>query len=270
MKFLETTECIEINNHGKVYTDCMEFSLLRFIQMIFSSEKEINSEGLSNYYTDVNHDLIEVHPDLKSYIERFPKIYKDSNYYLEGEGAREREEWAKFVSDRSYFEYYRPDGAELFTNLYNIIIICKELLGMKLDLEDSEPDNIRIISKNISEYRGSKFQMYIGYKEKDTLDLPVAKILSFVSKPQPDFETLDKPKYSVISKRTILHLIIENTNDDKLSSKEDNILLSGSSLELPKKAKESNYVYNWNLYEVYFKNDKVVSNKFITGHSVIM
>ncbi len=248
MKFLETTECIEINNHGKVYTDCMEFSLLRFIQMIFSSEKEINEECLSKYHIDLNHDLIEVHPDLKSYIERFPKIYKDGKYYLEGEGAKEREEWAKFVSDRPYFQYYRPDGAELFTNIYNIIILCKELLGMKFDLqEDDETESIRMISKIISEYRGSKFKINIEDEVITTTYLPPEKILLFVSKTQPDFETLNKPKYCVITKRSVLHIMIEDT------------------IHI-----ESNYEYDWNLYEVYFKDDGIVSNKFITGHSVII
>ena len=247
MKFLETTECIEVDNFGKHYTDCMEFSLLRFIQMIFSSEKEINEELSSKYHIDLNHDLIEVHPDLQSYIERFPKIYKDGKYYLEGEGAKEREEWAKFVSNRTYFQYYRPDAAELFTNLYNIIMICKELLGMKLDLKDSEPDNIRIISKIISEYKGCKFKINIEDEVITTTYLPPKKILLFVSKTQPDFETLDKPKYSVITKQTVLHIMIENTIQ-----------------------KESYYEYNWNLYEVYFKDEGIVSNKFITGHSVII
>ncbi len=247
MKFLETTECIEIDNYGKHYTDCMEFSLLRFIHMIFSSEKEINEEGLSNYYIDLNHDLIKVQADLKSYIERFPKIYKDGKYYLEGEGAKEREEWAKFVSNRTYFQYYRPDGAELFTNLYNIIVLCKELLGMKLDLKDSEPDNIRIISRIISEYKGCKFKINIEDEVITTTYLPPKKILLFVSKTQPDFETLDKPKYSVITKQSVLHIMIENTIQ-----------------------KETYYEYDWNLYEVYFKDEGIVSNKFITGHSVII
>ncbi len=267
---LETTECIPIKNQGRNYTDCMEFSLLRFLHIIFCSEDEISQKGNSTWVTqpvtqpdegsnegsneeNEGSDLenmisrITISPDLNEWIRTHPKIYKKSSYYLEGSddeelklGAKEREEWSQFVSDREYFEYYRTDGAELFTNIRNIIIMCKELLGMNLNLEDSEPENLRIISNSLSHHTGKNIKLCIGYKEKDILNMPLSRILNFISKPQPDINELPVSSYKVLNKRTILHLTV------------------GSD------------VYNWNLYEVYFTKEDLVSNKFITGHSALM
>ena len=224
---LETTECVPIKNNGRDYTDCMEFSLLRFLHLIFFSEDEIKQNDFSNFNINHENQSIKIHKDLKSWINRYPIIYQKSDYYLEKDGLIEREEWAKFVSDRSYFEYYRCDGAELFTNIKNIIIFCKELLGMNLDLEEPEPDNLRLITNILNEYNtDKKFKFYIGYKEKDTLNLSIQKIKDFISKPQPDIDTLDKPTYSVISKRNILHLYVNEK------------------------------IYNWNLYDIIYNYNK--------------
>ena len=35
LKMLETTECVQINNNERIYTDCMEFSLFFFTIRIF-------------------------------------------------------------------------------------------------------------------------------------------------------------------------------------------------------------------------------------------
>ncbi len=237
---LETSECIPIQNNGRNYTDCMEFSLLRFMHLIFFAEEEILANKISNYNIKKENKLIILHNDILTWISRFPNIYKEASYYLDGDGIIEREEWAIFVSDRPYFEYYRVDSAELFTNIRNIIIFCKELLGMNLNLDDPESDNLRIIQNILNEYTNKNIKFFINYKEKDNLELSVPRIKAFISKIQPDIDTLTKQSYSVISKRTILHLTINSK------------------------------VFNWNLYEVYFKNENLLSNKFITGHSVIM
>ncbi len=236
-KMLETTECVPIKNNGRDYTDCMEFSLLRFMQIILFSEDQIKEKGYSEY---VINEKMRIHDDIRNWIERFPRIYEKADYYIGEMGLIEREEWSKFVSDRSYFEYYRTDGAELFTNIKNIIIFCKELLGMDLDIDDPEPDNLRTITNILNECTGKNIRLYVGYKEKDILNISIEKIKNFMSKPQTDIDKLDKPKYGVISKRSILHLNV-NTK-----------------------------VYNWNLYELYFKNEDLLTNKFITGHSAIM
>ena len=39
--YLDTTECIMINNNGVKYTDCMEFSLLRFAHLLMADPEKI-------------------------------------------------------------------------------------------------------------------------------------------------------------------------------------------------------------------------------------
>jgi hypothetical protein len=47
---LETTECISINNNGKIYTDCMEFSLLRFLQIMMCDSGKVEKNGQKYCY----------------------------------------------------------------------------------------------------------------------------------------------------------------------------------------------------------------------------
>lgn len=239
---LETSECIPIKNNGRDYTDCMEFSLLRFTHMIFYSEKQLSHNDYSTWIINSKSNLLKINQELLDWIAQYPNIYKEALYYTheKNQGVVEREKWAHFVSDRSYFEYYRTDGAELFTNIRNIIIFCKEMLGMNLNLEDQESENLRIISRILSKYTGKEIKINVKYKKINNIDMSIENIKSFLSKPQQDINELENSTYKVISKRTILDLKIN--------------FLS----------------YNWNLYEVYFSDEKLVSNKFITGHSVIM
>lgn len=237
---LETTECIPIRNKGRDYTDCMEFSLLRFAHMIFYSEKLLSSHDYSLWVFNPDSNLLKINHDLLKWISKYPNIYDEALYYTnKSQGVKEREHWAQFVSDRPYFEYYRTDSAELFTNVKNIIIFCKEILGIELYLENLESDNLRIISKTLSQYTGKKIKINVRYKEEEIIDMPIENIKRFLSKSQSDIDALENPTYKVISKRTILDLTI-------------NFIM-----------------YDWNLYEVYFLDEKLVSNKFITGHSVI-
>lgn len=236
---LETTECIPIQTNNREFTDCMEFSLLRFLHFIFYSTTEIENHGSSKYIIFPDNPIIQIHPDLSIWIEEHPLIYKSSSYYHQKEGIKERNDWAHFISDRPYFNYYRTDSAELFTNLYNIIIFCKELLGMNIDLKDDESNNIQIIAKYIKDYSKKEIELYIDEEENTTTNMPIQTIKSLISKPQTDIQHLDKPSYSVISKHTVLYFSIDS------------------------------HTYHWNLYEVYFTNKNIVSNHFITGHSVI-
>ncbi len=236
---LETTEYIPIKNNGRDYTDCMEFSLLRFLHMIFYSKEQINQNNYSGWVINPENELIKINPDLGEWIGRFPKIYPKASYYLNPDGRKEREKWAKFVSDRAYFDYYRCDSAELFTNIRNIIILCKELLGMDLNIDDSDFDNLNKLSNILSEYTGKTIKMIIGFEEDALMKEKISNIKRLFSKPQPDIDNLDDIYYEIINKSTILFLTIDEKK------------------------------YNWNLTEVYFK-DNIVSNKFITGHSVII
>jgi len=237
---LETTECIPIKTRDREFTDCMEFSLLRFLHFIFYSTSEIKNHGFSKYNIFPDNPLIQIHPDLSIWIKEHPVIYKSSSYYHQIEGIQERNDWAHFISDRPYFNYYRTDTAELFTNLHNIIIFCKELLGMNLDLKEDVNENIRFIEKYIKNYSKKDIKLYIDEEENSTTNMSIGKIKSLISKPQLDIQLLDQPTYKVNSKHTILYFSVNS------------------------------HTYEWNLYEVYFTNKNIVSNHFITGHSVIL
>jgi hypothetical protein len=72
---LETTECIPIRNNGRDYTDCMEFSLLRFLHMIFYSEYQIRKAGLSDYHLDL-HPKLKLNQDLIEFVKTYPEIIR--------------------------------------------------------------------------------------------------------------------------------------------------------------------------------------------------
>ncbi len=234
---LQVTECIGIKNKGRDYTDCMEFSLLRFLHLIFYSEEQIKENNFSTYELDSNHE-IKLNEELCEYIRKYPKIYQKATYYCKESGVDERESWAQFVSDRDYFQYYRTDGAELFTNIANIIIFGNKMLGLDLDLNEDEEVNLKIISNKLSS-PGKKIKIKVMEYEKKVTSTFIDSITSLMSKEQDDMVNLPDGDYNIAIERTKLKLQI---NDD---------------------------VYNWNLYGVYFTDETVLSNRFVTGHSVI-
>ena len=111
---LETTECITISNNDCEYTDCMGFSLLRFIQLLGFCPKQLNQLGYSSYSSQISTGEIIEH------INKHPKIFTSAEYYLNG-GIKERNDWSIFVSNRKFLDYYRNDNKELFTSLENIL-----------------------------------------------------------------------------------------------------------------------------------------------------
>ncbi len=235
---LETTECVSISNNGRDYTDCMEFSLLRFCQMVFYSQTEILDNKFSLFNTETN-PKVNINDDLKNWISRYPKIYPKASHYYKKEGVMEREAWAQFVSDRTYFEYYRPDGAELFTNIHNIIVFCNELLGLNIDMDTNDDEFcLQMISNKLSV---PTKKIEISIKEQTIIRkvLPISNIKCYLSKPQDDIHELKDGDYPIIFENCDLNLVI------------------------------GNYNYTWTLYGVYFEDKNLVSNKFITGHSVI-
>jgi hypothetical protein len=234
---LETTECIGIKNNGRNYTDCMEFSLLRFLHLIFYSESQLFLNKFSTYELDSNPNL-KINSDLIKFIESNPKIYSNSTYYLNDKGVDERESWAKIVSDRDYFQYYRTDGAELFTNIKNILIFCYQMLGLELNLDYDDSNNLEILSKKISsEHKNISIKIFT--QEKNVSKTHINNILNIISKEQDDMTNLPKKIYDVVTEKTVIDLQVNG------------------------------YKYEWNLYGVYFLNETLVTNKFITGHSVI-
>jgi hypothetical protein len=137
---LETTECIEINNLGRIYTDCMEFSLLRFLQLIIYNSQELYDTGKSQYIHEnfklnlLDIDNISNISELNKFINIYPYIYSNAEYYLSNNiGISQRTEWSTLLSDKLFFDYYRNDGAELFTSIENIINFFNGFFSMKLE-----------------------------------------------------------------------------------------------------------------------------------------
>jgi hypothetical protein len=142
---LETTECISIENNGRKYTDCMEFSLLRFLQMLtydptckVEDLEQIGKHVMMSYISDMYENL-----QLKEFLQEYPHIYTSRKRYhhLVKEGLAQRAAWAKLVSDRgSNLDYYRNDQAELFTSVENIIKFIRTFfpeLDLDLDLNNN-------------------------------------------------------------------------------------------------------------------------------------
>lgn len=246
---LETTECIEIKNNGRNYTDCMEFSLLRFLQLLMYDKEQLCNYLQSSYVLkeSINKNDLKIsnkslYIELLEFIERYPNIYPYAKYYLSNpEGIEQREGWTKLVSDRNFFDYYRNDGAELFTSVENILNFFNGFFGMGLNIiPEYHQQSLDIIGEKFSSptksIRIKKSEPIIEVKQMD-----VECAMRYLSR--PDFEYIkfvnDYTKHNVYFKTTKLFLWIDN------------------------------YSYYWNLTEVYFENSELFENKFITGHSVI-
>jgi len=253
---LETTECIEIKNNGRIYTDCMEFSLLRFLQLIMYDKEQLSNYMCSSYVqkeliSEFNLAYINKHQisnkstyiELQEFIERYPNIYPYSEYYLSNpEGIKQREDWSRLVSDRDFFDYYRNDGAELFTSVENILNFFNGFFSMDLNVcSEHHQQNLDIIGEKISSptksIRIKKSEPIIEVKQMD-----VECAMRYLSRPDFDYIKYidDNTKHDVCFKTTKLYLWIDN------------------------------YPYCWNLTEVYFLNSTLFDNKFLTGHSVIL
>ncbi len=233
---LETTECIEINNNGRIYTDCMEFSLLRFIQLLGYDDKQLSISEFSNYNDQVNNGLIS------QFIESHQKIYKEEDYYLDPDlkGVNERNEWASFVSDRDFLDYYRNDNAELFTSVINIIKFFNGFYNMDLDTDiNNLADSLNKIAKKFT-LDDKKIKMKIKSNITEFKIMSMKEIKKLLSRPDDELKLKSNDENHMISKNnTIISFSINSTN------------------------------YEWLLYGIYFTDSKLFSNKFVTGHSVI-
>jgi hypothetical protein len=249
---LETTECVKINNNGRIYTDCMEFSLLRFFQLIIYDSNQIIDIGKSKYNLDLNNinglDTLSLtnFVELKSFIDTYPDIYQKAQYYLSDKiGLKQREEWSKLVSDRDFFDYYRNDGAELFTSVSNVINFFNGFFS--LNLSNDEILYQHNLDKIASKFSSLNKKISIIKSEPDIIIrmMNLKNILLYFSRPDTDYiNNLNKNiEYKVVFKTTYLDLVIDGNN------------------------------YKWKLYEVYLDDTNLIDfnliNKFITGHSVI-
>ncbi len=231
---LETTECIEINNKGRKYTDCMEFSLLRFIQLIGFCPKQLDTKGYSQYNTKTNDNLI------CEFIKSYPNIYKSADYYLHDEdGTDEREKWSEFVSDRDFLEYYRNDQAELFTSITNILKFFINFYKLELDLNEYSGSLNKIA--NYFSTQDKKIQIKIKNTSITNKKMTMKEINNLLSRPDDEIKQFNNILQT--------HMVVFTNNLIEFSI--------------------NDYNYEWSLYEVYFNDSNLFKNKYITGHSVI-
>ena len=230
---LETSECISIKNKGRNYTDCMEFSLLRFIQMLLFDINELTKNEYSTYPSNIlNKELLE-------FIKKYPKIYQKVDKY---NNTLERQDWSIFLSDKKEFDYYRNDKAELFTNVRNILLVLNKLFNISIDnLIDNKTEYNNVFTKIGNMFSTDNKKINIKIIKSDILieTMSMHNIKLYLSRPDSEYEQLNPDSiYKVINKNTLI------------------------------KIKINNITYKWKLYELYI-DDNSFDNNYITGHSVI-
>ena len=234
---LETSESIEIKNKDRIYTDCMEYSLLRFLQLCTYDSEQILKDKFSFYPDEIIYnDLIN------KYINNYPIIYPDADFYdLSENGKEQRNSWSEFISDRDFLDYYRNDYAELFTSVENIIKFFNGFFQMNLDTnEDNHQKSLNLISEKFSNNK-KKISIKITKIEKHKMYMEIRQIIKYLSRPDTEYKNkIDSDElYEVIT--SITHIDIKIDGFD----------------------------YQWILEQIYLSEPTSFSNKFITGHSVI-
>ncbi len=238
---LETTECIGINSKGREYTDCMEFSLLRFLQLMLFSASQVSDQGSSSYPPKEDARLRDCSQDLLDYIHAHPTIEQSATHYnCSAEGKQERNDWAAFVSDRHFMEYYRNDRAELFTNISNIIRFYNGFFSLNLSIADHKA-SLNAIARHFSVEGGKQVEITLGATTSRQFNNTMEFYRAMVSRPDDEYASYcnNGQRYPAKLKNTILYIMVDEQE------------------------------YEWHLYEVCFEPSSPFRNKFITGHSVI-
>jgi hypothetical protein len=187
--YLDTTECISIVCNNQSYTDCMEFSLLRFAHLLMADPIEIKLYDKSKWMISNEQNPSD---EMKQFMEKYPFIYNDAKYYLNTNEAKEmRNEWSYLVSGKEYFEYYRDDQMELFTNIHNIKQFLTHVLGypnpdkifesLQSDIKTTHSkedytisEAIKWMSKDVSKYNEyNKKKYYIVHDNCDRIKFKI-------------------------------------------------------------------------------------------------
>lgn len=257
---LKTTECILINHSGMEYTDCMEFSLLRFLQILLFDPNEIDDHEFSCYH--VPSDAIRIHPSLVNYVKENPFIYPDALYYVKSpSGIKERCDWAKLVSFHKQFQYYRNDSAELFTNIDNIFMFLQFFCGLT-------PKQMGVPSQK---------HLYASNKTIDEYNLIFAQIGKLFSTPAKHIHITVFSQHTTIQYMTIqgsTSYISRPENTEYYQSPHNQHLYRVKRVVTKIRFCINEwYTYDWDLYEIYFDAEQDqplhLHNRLLTGHSVI-
>lgn len=235
---LKIPECIQIINNGRKYKDCMEFSLLRFLQLCTCDPKQITYYNFSSYPIEISSN-----PMLNDFIVRFPTIFPNSEFYSDTKsGFRKRYKWVELLSNKPFFDYYQNDKSELFTSVENIIHFFNGFFHMNLDIKNHQ-QSLNLIGEQFSN-QNKIIILKINGIEKSILNLNMNEIIKLISRPQIDSDYIkelnSKKIYQIISKTTFIDMYIDG------------------------------YDYQWVLTQVYFSNPNLFNNSFITGHSIIL
>lgn len=219
---LETGECIFINSNNRTFTDCMEFSLLRFTQLMMVTDDYKYPTNIDNKY-------------LMNHISNYPNIYKSIDKYYDN---NERNDWTINVSDKDFFDYYRNDKAELFTSIKNIMRYLQYYMDIDVNYNNFQK-TFNNVAKKFSRYNRDisiNVENVIVNKSK----MNMRNIINYISRPDNDeyINYIDED-FIVIDRKSIIMIYINND------------------------------VYTWTLWEKYIESNHKLTNKFITGHSVI-
>jgi hypothetical protein len=214
---LETNESILVINSNFPNTDSMEFSLLRFLQLLLYDPKQITTDGFSYY--PVN---IKCNEDLHYHMKEYPKIFNDIKYFLT-EGKIELSDWTLLLGGLPCFEYFSNDKCELFTNIENIYHFFNSFLYMNLDIRAGD-QNLEIISKKFSTIN-KKIRCSLKQRTITREKMSRKEIVDLQYNNDNEYQNDSNDKYDVIQRDTVILICI---NDIK---------------------------YEWNLFETYFDKD---------------
>ena len=232
---LETGECILINNQNRVYTDCMEFSLLRFLQLLTCNVNQLKINGFSDY----NINRILLNNKLKNFIDNFPKIYKLLENYEYN--VKERSKWSETISDMNTIDYYRNDKSELFTSVENIFNFIETFININefknMGDELSFQDKFDMIASNFST-NDKEIKIVLEKTSAKISKVDMKTIIRQVSRPDNEYINYLNEVFNVVDRNTTIYIFVNNK------------------------------IYEWSLWEKFIVDDKI-ENKFITGHSVI-
>ena len=134
------------------YTDCMESSVLRFVQVVLADVRSLSSTDVP---TKVDLELARARvrdPDVYTFLERWPFIMP-AKAYDEPPGFEARQAWANLMAHKPWYTYKRsthgiykndafngstevPAGEnwciELEPCLHNVLSVCRHIFGVDL------------------------------------------------------------------------------------------------------------------------------------------
>lgn len=195
---LETSECIPINNDGRQYTDCMEFSFLRFLHLMKFDVYQINQFGYSKYSSKNKY--------LEKFIKKYDKIYSDIIPYFT---SKEREDWAVNVSNLDFFEYYRNDQAELFTHMKNILVFIEKFMDIEVDYNKPQ-DSLNKVAKKFST-NDKKILINIAQVIENYKRDKMKNIIMSLSRPDNEYKNYLDEEFNYVKKTTKIFITINKT-----------------------------------------------------------